>query len=122
MAKLIFKLKSVPFDEAEDIKNLLTENQIEFYETPPGNWEISMHALWLNDEAEYIPAKQLIDDYQLKRSERVRLETQLKIDKGELETFSQRIINRPVQFITILAIILFILYFSVMPFLEIGQA
>ena len=122
MAKLIFKLKSVPFDEAEDIKNLLTENQIEFYETPPGNWEISMHALWLNDEAEYIPAKQLIDDYQLKRSERVRLETQLQIDKGELETFSQRIINRPVQFITILAIILFILYFSVMPFLEIGQA
>ena len=122
MAKLIFKLKSVPFDEAEDIKNLLTENQIEFYETPPGNWEISMHALWLNDEAEYIPAKQLIDDYQLKRSERVRLETQLKIDKGELETFSQRILNRPVQFITILAIILFILYFSVMPFLEIGQA
>ena len=122
MAKLIFKLKSVPFDEAEDIKNLLTENQIEFYETPPGNWEISMHALWLNDEAEYIPAKQLIDDYQLKRSERVRLETQLQIDKGELETFSQRILNRPVQFITILAIILFILYFSVMPFLEIGQA
>ena len=122
MAKLIFKLKSVPFDEAEDIKNLLTENQIEFYETPPGNWEISMHALWLNDEADYILAKQLIDDYQLKRSERVRLETQLQIDKGELETFSQRIINRPVQFITILAIILFILYFSVMPFLEIGQA
>lgn len=122
MAKLIFKLKSVPFDEAEDIKNLLTENQIEFYETPPGNWEISMHALWLNDEADYILAKQLIDDYQLKRSERVRLETQLQIDKGELETFSQRILNRPVQFITILAIILFILYFSVMPFLEIGQA
>lgn len=121
MAKLIFKLKSVPFDEADDIKNLLTENNIDFYETPPGNWEISMHALWLNDEDEYIQAKQLIDEYQLKRSQRIRLETQQKIDEGEIETFLQRLLNRPVQFIIILAIILFILYFTIMPFLEIGQ-
>ena len=121
MAKLIFKLKSVPFDEADDIKNLLTENNIDFYETPPGNWEISMHALWLNDEDEYIQAKQLIDEYQLKRSQRIRLETQQKIDEGEIETFLQRLLNRPVQFIIILAIILFILYFTIMPFLEMGQ-
>ncbi len=121
MAKLIFKLKSASYDEADDIKNLLTENNIDFYETPPGNWEISMHALWLNDEAEYTQAKQLIDEYQLKRSQRIKLETQEKIDNGELETFFQRLLNRPVQFIFILAIILFILYLSIMPFLEIGQ-
>ena len=122
MAKLIFKLKSVPFDEADDIKNLLTEHKIDFYETPPGNWEISMHALWLNDESQSIQAKQLIDEYQLERSQRVRLETQQKIDNGELETFFQRLMSRPVQFISILAIIVFILYLSIMPFLEIGQA
>ena len=121
MAKLIFKLKSVPDDEADDIKNLLTENQIEFYESPAGNWEISMHALWLNDEARYAQAKQLIDEYQVRRSQRIRLETQQKIEQGEHETFIQRLLNKPVQFLITLAIIVFILYFSIMPFLEIGQ-
>ena len=67
MAKLIFKLKSVSYDEADDIKNLLTENKIEFYESPAGNWEISMHALWLSDEGQYTQAKQLIDEYQVKK-------------------------------------------------------
>jgi nucleosome binding factor SPN SPT16 subunit len=65
MAKLIFKLKSVPYDEADDIKNLLAENEIAFYESPAGNWAISMHALWLNDEDQYTEAKKLIDEYQI---------------------------------------------------------
>ena len=121
MAKLIFKLKSVSYDEADDIKNLLTENKIAFYESPAGNWEISMHALWLNDEAQYTQAKQLIDEYQVKRSQHIRLETQQKIDQGEYETFIQRIFNKPIQIFIPLAIIIFILYFSIMPFLEIGQ-
>jgi len=121
MAKLIFKLKSVSIDEADDIKNLLTENKMDFYESPAGNWEISVHALWLYDETQAIQAKQLIDEYQLERSQRVRLETQQKIDKGEYETFIQRLLSRPVQFIVVLAIIVFILFLSIMPFLEIGQ-
>ncbi len=121
MAKLIFKLKSVSFEEADDIKNLLTENKIDFYESPAGNWGVSMHALWLNDEAQCVQAKLLIDEYQLKRSQRIKLETQQKIDEGEFETFFQRLLSRPVQFIILLAIILFILYLSVMPFLEFGQ-
>ena len=121
MAKLIFKLKSVSYDEADDIKNLLTENKIAFYESPAGNWEISMHALWLNDDAQYTQAKQLIDEYQVKRSQHIRLETQQKIDQGEYETFIQRIFNKPIQIFIPLAIIIFILYFSIMPFLEIGQ-
>ena len=121
MAKLIFKLKSVSYDEADDIKNLLTENKIDFYESPAGNWEISMHALWLNDEAQYTQAKQLIDEYQVKRSRRIRLETQQKIDQGEYETFIQRLFNKPIQVFITLAIIIFILYFSIMPFLGIGQ-
>ncbi len=121
MAKLIFKLKSVSFEEADDIKNLLTENKIDFFESPAGNWGVSMHALWLNDEAQCVQAKLLIDEYQLKRSQRIKLETQQKIDEGEFETFFQRLLSRPVQFIILLAIILFILYLSVMPFLEFGQ-
>jgi hypothetical protein len=121
MAKLIFKLKSVPDDEAEDIKNLLTDNKIDFYETPPGNWKISVHALWVKDDGQSIQAKQLIDEYQLERGQRIRMETQQKIDNGEFETIFQRLLSNPVQSIAILAIILFILYVSIIPFLEMSQ-
>ncbi len=109
------------YDEADDIKNLLTENNIDFYESPAGNWGISMHALWVNDEGQSSLAKKLIAEYQLKRSERIRQETQQKMEEGELETFFQRILSRPVEFILLLALILFILYVSIMPFLQIGQ-
>jgi hypothetical protein len=122
MSKLIFKLKSVPDDEADDIKNLLIENNIDFYESPAGNWGISLHALWLNDEAQSNQAKQLIDEYQRERSQRIKLERQQQIDKGEVETFFQRLLSRPVQFVIVLVIILFILYLSLMPFLGFGQA
>ncbi len=120
MAKLIFKLKSVSHDEAEDIRNLLTDNHIEFFESPPGNWDISMHALWLQHDEDHARAKKLIDDYQAQRSERVRLETQQKIEQGEYETFAQRLANKPLQVLITLAIVAFIIYVSVMPFLEFG--
>ncbi len=120
MAKIIFKLQSVSDDEAEDVKNLLAEHNIDFYESPAGNWGISMHALWLNDETQYTRAKRLIDEYQTERSQRIRLETQQQIERGEQETILQRLINRPLQFIFILAVILLILYFSTVPFLDIA--
>jgi hypothetical protein len=122
MAKLIFKLKSVPDDEADDIKILLAENKIDFYESPAGNWGISMHALWVNDELQCDQAKQLIDEYQRERSQRIRQEKQQRIEEGEFETFFQRLLSRPIQFLALLAIILFVLYLSIMPFLQIGQA
>lgn len=121
MAKLIFKLKSVSQDEADDIKNLLSDNDIDFYESPPGNWEISLHGLWLNDDNQYTRAKQLIDEYQLERTRRMRLEMQQKKESGEVDTLFQRILNRPVQFIFLIAFIFFILYLTVMPFLQFGQ-
>ena len=121
MAKLIFKLKSVPEDEADDIKNLLANNNIDYYESPAGNWEISVHALWLYDESQSARAKQLIDEYQRKRSERIKLEIQQRKERGEIESFFQRLLNRPVQFIFLLAFIFFILYVSIVPFLDLGK-
>lgn len=121
MAKLLFKLKSVFDDEADDVRQLLTENDINFYESPAGNWGISMHALWLNDESQYEEAKKLIDEYQHERSIRVQKEIEQQRNNGEFETLLQRILNRPIQFIIYTAFILFILYISIAPFLEMGQ-
>lgn len=121
MAKLIFKLKNVFDDEADDIRQLLTDHKIDFYESPAGNWGISMHALWLNDESQYDQARQLIDDYQQQRAQRVREEIKQQKANGEFESLFQRLKQRPAQMIVYIAFILFILYLSVMPFLDIGQ-
>ena len=121
MAKLLFKLKSVFDDEADEIKELLTEHNIDFYESPAGNWGISMHALWLNDETKFNDAKQLIEQYQTERSLRIREEIKQQKENGEYETFLQRTLNKPMQLIIYSLFILFILYFSIVPFLEIGQ-
>lgn len=121
MAKLLFKLKSVFDDEADDIKTLLNDNEIDFYESPAGNWGISMHALWLNDHSQFEKATQLINDYQIERSQRIKQEIQQQKDNGEFETLFQRLLNRPVQFLVYSAFILFIIYISIMPFLGIGQ-
>ena len=120
MAKIIFRLQSVSSDEADDVKNLLTDHGIEFYESPPGNWGISMHALWLNDDSQYDRAKRLIDDYQAQRIQRVRLEQQQLIDSGEHETFVRRLLQRPFQVLATVAVILLILYVSIMPFIDLG--
>ena len=121
MAKIIFKLRSVSDDEADDVRQLLNDNHIDFYESPAGNWGISLHALWLRDDDQYSRAKELIDAYQLERSRRVRMERQEAIERGEYETFFQRVSNRPVQVLLVLAFIVFILYVTVMPFLGMGK-
>lgn len=53
MSKLLFKLRGVPDDEADEIRALLAEKQIEYYETSAGNWGISLPALWLQDDSRY---------------------------------------------------------------------
>ena len=38
MAKILFRLNGVSDDEANDVRELLSNNAIDFYETSPGNW------------------------------------------------------------------------------------
>ena len=47
MSKLLFKMRHVPEDEAQEVRELLASNKIEFFETFAGNWGVSMPALWL---------------------------------------------------------------------------
>jgi hypothetical protein len=67
MAILLFSLRGVPDDEAYEVRGLLTEQQIDFYETSAGNWGISMPALWLRDHAQLAQARELLANYQQQR-------------------------------------------------------
>jgi len=111
MALLLFRLRNVPDDEAEDIRQLLTSNRVDYYETDAGNWGISMPALWLGDDSDAERAKKLIDDYQLERASSAR---QLHDRRGILDSFRER----PLKSFLYLAFGCAVLYFSIKPFLN----
>lgn len=120
MPVILFKLRNVPDDEADEIREILSRHSIEFYETPAGRWGISMEAIWLKDESLLDEAKQLIDDYQSQRYQRVTQEYEDLKEQGQVESFMQRLADRPVQMFFYVAIILVILYFVTMPFIKLA--
>lgn len=114
----LFNLRGVPDDEAEDIRQLLDEHAIEFYETSAGNWGVSLPAIWLGDGSEqFDEAKRLIDAYQIERTERARAAyRQLNAQGGGRSIFSI-IWERPVQFGVYLMVIALILFITLTPML-----
>lgn len=117
MSILLYRLNDSSFDEAEEIREVLDTNDIDYYETSPGKWGFSVAAIWLKDETQEAQAQQLIDDYQNERITRIRAEYQQLKAEGNIETVFDRFKQHTVLFILTLLIMLFIAYFSIKPFL-----
>jgi hypothetical protein len=118
MPVLLFKLRGVPDDEAEDVRALLHDNHIDFYETNSGNWGISMPAIWLRDDFYQDRAKALIATYQEERYIRVRAEYEQLKKEGKQRKINDLFKENPTQFIVYGVIILGILYLSIKPFVR----
>ena len=118
MSILLYRLNDSSFDEAEEIRELLETNNIEFYETLPGKWGFSVAAIWLVDESQLAHAQQLVDHYQTERVTRIRAEYQQLKAEGKIETVFDRFKQHTTLFILTLGIMLFIAYFSIKPFLS----
>lgn len=112
MSKILFRLRHVPDDEAEEVRNLLDENGIGFFETSPGNWGISMPAIWVNEDTDYERARLLLDAYQKERSQRVKEEYELSRERGEAKTTWQAFLESPLKFISYMGLIGIVLYLS----------
>lgn len=120
MAKLIFSLRNVPEDEAEDIRALLNEHGIEYYETSAGNWGISVPAIWLHNKEDYTKTRALIDAYQKERFVTQRTLFEQSKHEGKNRTLLDIIREDPLRFILYIAIIIVLLYFSIKPFLHLN--
>ena len=121
MAVKLFKLRNVPDDEAEEVRQLLADHEIDFYETYAGGWGISMPAIWLQDATQLTQATALIDAYQERRTTQARTEyAQLK-QQGQHRTVPDKIRENPVRFVLLFMLSLFILYISLAPFLQFGD-
>ena len=116
MAEQLFVLRGVPDDEVDEIRQLLQENQIDFYETPGGNWGVSLPALWLHDDARFEEARELIAEYQSQRTEKARED----YEQAPKRTFLDMVREQPLQVVFYFVLIAVVLYLSVVPFLKVG--
>lgn len=121
MAKLLMSMRGVPDDEQEEICALLDQHEIPHYVTTPGNWMISAGAIWLTDEDQLPQAQVLLNEYQQQRSQKAQKEYAMNRLNGEQASLLERIIENPLRFIGYLVIIIFILYISLMPFIDFGR-
>ena len=121
MPAKLFSLHNVPDDEAEEVRELLRSNEIDFYETPAGNWGVSVAYIWLHDENTLEKAKALIADYQKERLIRAREEYEQLGRTGKHRTLGDVIRENPLRFVVYLAVIATVLYFSTRPFMNIGK-
>lgn len=121
MPEKLFSLHNVPDDEAEEIRELLRSNEIDFYETPAGNWGISGPYIGLHDANQLEQAQARIDDYQKERLIRVREEYAHIEQTGRHRTIGDVIRENPLRFVAYLAVIAAVLYFSTTPFMNIGK-
>jgi hypothetical protein len=113
MAKLLFRLNGVFEEEANYVREALDNAGIEYYETNQGRWGISVAAIWLPNEDDYIAARELLDQVQEEWIEHVQ---------GDyVPTFAERFRERPTAFIlTILAVIAMI-GLTVVPFVGVFE-
>jgi hypothetical protein len=120
MPELLFKLRGVPDDEAEDIRQLLNDRGIDYYETHASGWGISMPGIWLHDAGRLEEAKSVIDAYQKERARLARERYEQQKRDGESESVIGRVLRHPIQFLLLTMALLFILYISLRPFLQFG--
>lgn len=113
-------LRGVPDDEADEVRALLEAHRIEFYETPPNRWGITMGGIWLSNEGDAAEARRLLDDYQRERQARFHAEYEEQRRRGELETVFDRFRREPVRFLVYLAVVALILYLMIVPFLNLA--
>ncbi len=120
MSILFFDLRGVPVDEADDVRELLHTNGIDFYETSAGMMGISLPAIWLYHYEDLSTAQNLFDNYQQQRAITQRaLYEQTRIQNRHAG-FWRHNLNNPLRFIAASCVIGLVIYLSVKWVLDLG--
>jgi hypothetical protein len=116
MSVLLFKMRHVEEDEADDIRALLDAQAIPYYETNNGRWGLGYAAIWLHDEAYLEQGKRLIADYQQQRYTDARANYQALVAEGKQPTWWGKIKERPIQVLLALLAMVIVAMFALTPF------
>ncbi|MFM1897578.1 MAG: hypothetical protein RLZZ385_2652 [Pseudomonadota bacterium] len=117
MAVLLFKLRHVPDDEAEEIRDLLTRHGIEFYETSAGIWRISLPGIWLPTADQLPLAQRLLDEFQQQRYLQARQHYESLKAAGRQRTLLSMFRENPLHYGLYCGLIAVVLYLSLQWFL-----
>lgn len=120
MSSLLFRLRNVPEDEADDIRGLMQNHHIEFYETTAGNWGISLPAIWARNDEDVNSAKELINQYQKDRALSSRENYEKDRQEGRTSSFLQRVKKRPLATAGIILFCVFVVYAMLSPFIRLA--
>jgi hypothetical protein len=116
MARLLFKLAQVPDDEASEIRALLDEHQIHYYETDAGFFRVGLDAIWLADNTQEEQARELIRVYQAERFVRQQQNYAQLVDAGQVPSVWQHFCAQPIRFIAVALAIIFVAGLTLVPF------
>lgn len=117
MAKLLLNLRGVPDDEADEIRALLEERDIAFYETPPSRWGISAGGIWIRRQKDVAAAEGLMARYQAARLDKARAEHRAAQEDGRARTLWTSFREDPLLAIAALLGIAFVIVVLALPFL-----
>lgn len=117
MPRLLLNLRNVPDDEADEVRALLDEHGIDYYETKPSLWGISGGGLWLPDDRQATTARARLADYQQARGERARREREQAIADGRAPRAWDAFRENPLQALATVLGILLMLGLATLPFL-----
>ncbi|HSX50280.1 MAG TPA: DUF6164 family protein [Cellvibrio sp.] len=116
MARLLFKLAQVPVDEAQEIRALLDEHQIRYYETDAGFFRVGLDAIWLSDNAQEERARELIREYQVARALQQQQNYAQLVEAGQVPSLWQHFCANPIRVIAALVAIVFVAALTLVPF------
>lgn len=116
MSVLLFRLNQVPEDEAQEVRDLLTQYRVDYYETSAGLLGISNAGLWLKDDSDYDRAKALLDDYQQQRYRDAREHYEALKARGEHPTLWRNFRANPMRFVIYCSVAVILIYFVTIPF------
>lgn len=116
MTTLLFKLAHVPDDEACDIRELLEQHEIYFYETHAGRWRLGVDAIWLADDTLAPRARELIRAYQLERTSHQQKVYAELVEQGHAPTLWQNFCASPLRFVALVIAAIFVLGLTLAPF------
>jgi hypothetical protein len=121
MAELLLNLRHVPDDEVAEVRAMLDQHAIAFYETEPNRWGISAGAIWIKDESDAAQARQLMATYQSERQAHARAERETAKRDGTAETFWSQLRRQPLRLLMILFAVAIFVALSLWPLLLSGR-
>lgn len=120
MSRLLLNLRHVPDDEADEVRTMLDEAGVTYYETPPNRWGITSGGIWVRSPEELPRAKALMAEYQDERRARALADREARRQAGELEGFWEGFRNNPGPYLAALAVAVLIVCVMLYPFLRLA--